>query len=337
MTETNISLQTVFFNNIKQVIAPNISMVNEISEILEVSTDGAYRRIRGETALTLEEVIKLCRHFKLSFDTFSSSTAGSVTFAYSPIGRDNTGFEKYLEDILRDLKNIETFQSRNIVFTAVDIPIFHYFKFPILTAFKIFYWQKAIIGVPELEHKKFDKTEVSQKLIDCAAEILKTYCNIPSTEIWTEDTIISAIKQIEFFWDAGFFENKEDALEVVEELSLMTKGILRQAQLTKKFIHENKADASQGDFSMYQSDVMIASNTIFVTMNDVKATYLSFNTFNAMITTNAAFCAETDLWIKNLMKKSNQISGVGEKQRNIFFGKMEQHIDRLRKKITSVF
>lgn len=335
MTGTNISQQTAFFNAIKQIISPNITMVNEISEIIEVSTDGAYRRIRGETSLTLDEAIKLCRHFKLSFDMFNSSTAGSVTFAYSPMGRDVVGFEKYFADILRDLKNMETFSNRNIVFAAVDIPLFHYFKFPTLTAFKIFYWQKAIISIPELEHKKFDKAEIPQKLIDCAAEILKTYCNIPSTEIWTEDTILSAIKQIEFFWDAGFFMNKEDALVVVEELSLMTKGILRQAQLTKKFIHENKADASEGDFCMYQSDVMVASNTIFATIGDGKATYLSFNTFNAMITTNAAFCAETDLWIKNLMKKSNLISGIGEKHRNIFFGRLEQHTDRLRKKISS--
>ena len=43
-------LQTRFLDAIKQMLPASTSLVSEISDLLEVSNDSAYRRIRGETA-----------------------------------------------------------------------------------------------------------------------------------------------------------------------------------------------------------------------------------------------------------------------------------------------
>ncbi len=41
-------LQINLFNHIKSVMPSNLSFVDEIADVLDISNDSAYRRIRGE-------------------------------------------------------------------------------------------------------------------------------------------------------------------------------------------------------------------------------------------------------------------------------------------------
>jgi hypothetical protein len=56
-------LQRQFFERIKLRVAPHLNMVDEIGELLSIGSDSVYRRMRGDTALTLEEAIQLANKF----------------------------------------------------------------------------------------------------------------------------------------------------------------------------------------------------------------------------------------------------------------------------------
>ena len=62
------NLQQLLFQQIKVKIPENLSFVHEIAELLEISYDSAYRRIRGEKELSLEELVKLGVRFEISLD-----------------------------------------------------------------------------------------------------------------------------------------------------------------------------------------------------------------------------------------------------------------------------
>ena len=66
MAENDI--QNQLFNQIKDRLPENLSLVDEIADLLEISNDSAYRRIRGDKALEFEELGKLAKHFKISLD-----------------------------------------------------------------------------------------------------------------------------------------------------------------------------------------------------------------------------------------------------------------------------
>ena len=51
MTNPTTNLQSRFFQELKSIIPPYSSLVDEIAELLQVSMDSAYRRIRGEKLL----------------------------------------------------------------------------------------------------------------------------------------------------------------------------------------------------------------------------------------------------------------------------------------------
>ncbi|MEI8270578.1 MAG: hypothetical protein WCG45_04360, partial [bacterium] len=196
--------------------------------------------------------------------------------------------------------------------------MFQNFAHPYLTSFKIFYWNKSILNAPGFEDKKFETAHMDKELLEIAENIYDCYSKINSIEIWSDDTANSTLKQVEFYWDAGAFKSKEDALLVCEELGTMFARIQKQAEISIKLDANNKPASKEKNFEFYHSDVMIGNNSVMTKMGNHTGAYVSYHTFNVMLTTNANFCKETDLWLTNLIRKSNLISGVAEKQRYRF-------------------
>ncbi len=329
------TVQQEFITRLKETLPANKSLVDELSDILKVSNDSAYRRIRGETALTIDEVSKLCAHYRIPFDHFAQTDSGksSVTFQYNHLSADFGRFEEYLSGLIQHMDTIKKTEPKEIIWCAEDVPIFHHFRYPKLSAFKLFYWTKSILNAPEYENHKFDPNLMSASALEKVKKIYDLYVKIPSIEIWTEDTLNSTLKQIEYYSESGLFATAEDAKSVLDEVDQMIHGLERQVAKSVKFTGEVPAPGDNCEFKLYFSDLMVGTNTILITAGSSKVCYLSINTFNSRATTNPGFHEENDRWVKNIIRKSTLISGVSEKQRMKFFKLLYDKIAQTRAKI----
>jgi len=337
MGETSIKnpVQVIFFEKLKHLVSQNVSLTNDIADILGISADGAYRRMRGESILSMDEMLKLCHHYKVSSDILSNPDDTAATFSFRKMINDELGFDEYLVGMLNDLERINSSNPKQIIFVASDIPIFQQFQFPDYAAFKVFFWQKAILNLPSYQDQKFSVANTTHKMLECCKKIAETYTRIPSIEIWHENTVASNLKLIEYAWDSGLFVSKEDALNICEQVSKLLTLVEKQAERSTKFIKEEKWAENEGNYTFYHSDLLLTNNHIFVTAGTSKVVYLSHNSFNIMSTTSAAFCNETENWLKNLMRKSLVISGVAEKQRHTFFKKSQEKVSALVSRISA--
>ncbi len=315
-------MQEVFIKHLKQVVPANISLVDDIAELLNISNDSAYRRLRNETELSLDETYKICKHYRISADSIFSDKTNSVTCNYIKLTDSAANFEDYLNSLLSQLKQIEKAENAKIIYAAEEIPIFHSFHTKKLATFKLFYWQRSVLNIQEYQSKKFDWDIIPENLLDIASQIHTTYSKIPSLEIWTTDTIQTTIKQIEYYFESGAFKDKEDAIATLIDLKEMMQNINQYAEKETK---HDKANLPQ--FNLYNSDLVIGTNCIHVNINESVFSYISFNTLNSLTTANRQFCEEIEHWMKNLIKKSTLISGIAEKQRFQFFNKAYKAID----------
>lgn len=325
MSSLNQELQTHFFDKIKDVIPQNQSMVDEIADLLDISKDSVYRRIRNSTSLTLEEIVKLCSHYKVSFDLNPQQTASNVTFTYNTLKNQND-FKKYLTNILKDLKSIAKSSEKQVIYAAIDIPIFHHLQFPELAAFKMFYWLKGVISDPMLNGKRFNVKHIDPEFIELGKELYRYYQNIPSIELWTTETINSHMEQIQYFWESGLFESKEDALKICQITEEELLCLQQQADSGSKII--DGTGTEENSFKLYQSEIEIGNNCIITKRGQTNAVYLSFHLMNYMVTTNDQFCNQTLAWADTLIKKSVLISEVSEILRYKFF---KQALEKNRK------
>ncbi len=81
------SIQSSFLDQVRSRLPANLSFVDELAEILNISRDSAYRRMRGETILSLDEVKIICNHFGVSLDSLLSSFCRDGFFSIARLGR----------------------------------------------------------------------------------------------------------------------------------------------------------------------------------------------------------------------------------------------------------
>jgi hypothetical protein len=119
--------QEFLFQRIKELLPPHASLVDTVASILHVSSDSAYRRIRGETPMVLDEAKELCQHFKISLDHLLNVKTGSTLFHDIRVNLKNYSYEKYLTDLIKQIQHVNSFIHKEIIYLNKDMPLFHRF------------------------------------------------------------------------------------------------------------------------------------------------------------------------------------------------------------------
>jgi transcriptional regulator with XRE-family HTH domain len=321
--------QVRFLQQVRQLAKGVFSFADELAEVLQVSPDSVYRRLRGETALTVDELLKICRHYHLSPDVLTQTESGVVNFQYQLLQSQEDFFQYFcsFRDQLRQLAKAG--KQAQVIYAADDVPIFHHFQFPEHAAFKMYFWMKSVLNIQSLAGKKFTPDMLPAPLLAVGREVYDLYCQVPSIEIWTEESANSTLNQILYCWESGLFEHHRDAAKIVEQTHQLVEQVEQQAEVSSKL----SGARNGGDFSMYHAEIQIGNNIVLVKAGPQQMVYIRHQTFNTLKSTNPTFCAETEQWLQNEIRKSLPISGVAEKQRYQFFQKIKQKIDRLAAKL----
>ncbi|MBL7739819.1 MAG: hypothetical protein JNK14_11400 [Chitinophagaceae bacterium] len=330
---TSTGVQQVFFNHIKSILPHHLSIVDEVANLLNISNDSAYRRMRGDKPLTFEEVQKLCVHFNISLDSIFHLDTDNYIFSGKLVSPSTFHFELYLKKMLADLEMVKSFEKAEFYFVNKDIPLFHHFQIPELAAFKFFFFMKTILSYPDLAFEKFSVDKVPESLKTIGKKVADTYCQVSSTEIWNVHGIETTLQQIDYYRDSRAFEKKEDILYIYDCMHQILTHVEKQATAGKKyplFLNESWGGAS---YRLYNNEVFIGDNTILVDAPVFRITFINHSVINYMSTRNTEFCDHIFQSIQNTMQRSLQISSTGEKERARFFNEMRENIDR-RKKIT---
>ncbi len=322
--------QDFLFQRIREMVPQHVSLVDSVSEVLHVSSDSAYRRIRGETLLGLEEARQLCAHFHLSLDQMLNVKSNSTLFQTSYIN-DIFTFDNYLRDLYQQLKNIEGFIQKEIIFLTKDIHIFANMLSEPFFAFRYFFWNKSIASNPEYATRSFSPDCLTPEIKALSEEMAKTYSRIPSTEIWNTEAVNSIILQIEYYKELGVFSSAEDIRIVYDSVEETLYHLKEQAELGIKFYPGENPSVKKQNLRFFYNRIVLGDNTILVTTDHIRTVYLNYNVLNYIITRDEKFCANTYREMEMLIRRSTMISDAGEKQRNHFFNILVSRIqDRKR-------
>ena len=325
--------QEFLFQRIKELLPPAMSLTDAVSEILHVSVDSAYRRIRNETPIVLQEAQLLCEHFHLSLDQVLQIKSNSILFENVRINNQQYSYKKYLDDLIGSMKYINSFNKKEIFYLTKDIPLFHNFYFHPLIAFRYFFWMKTILQHPDFVTKTIDLSGVPPEIEAMSRELTKFYTYIPSTEIWNTECINSAISQIEFYKESGVFSSSADIHLVYTALKETILHLKTQVEYGCKFLPGENPLSKKENFSFFYNRVILGDNTIFVTTDNVRTVYLNYDVLNYMMTRDENFCNQCHEDLNNLMKRGTVISQTSERQRNIFFGILLAKIEDRQQKI----
>lgn len=326
--------QQIFFKHIKSLLPAHISFVDSIADALDLSNDSAYRRIRGETQITLEEVKVLCEKFKISLDNLLHLNSSSFVFVSTLTNNTDFNYEKWLKSVLEVIKKVKSFEPCHMSYLAKEFPFFYYFLFPEIAAFKSFFFMKSILFYDEWKGAKFSVKDDYSQYHQIWKDLFDTFVSIPGTEIWNVENVTSTLRQIEFYHETGVFKTTDDMNCLFDKLADMLDHIQLQAEYGVKLQANQKPTGFSGaEYNLYINELILGDNMQVMQLGDKYYTYLNHTTLNHMMTTDERFNSYMKSSMDSIVKKSIPISKVNEKERLIFFNRLKAKLENARKRI----
>ena len=329
--EERVNVQTRFFEELKSKLPSNLSMANVVADELDISIDSAYRRIRGESDLSLAEFDILTSKYAISTDAILSKSHSSVHFNYRSIHHENFGFESYFSSLTEDIKALEHYGLKEIIYLALDLPLFYYFLFPKLAAFKVFFWERNVFNFPDTNERRFSFDLISENDLELSLKMLKIYQRVPTIEIWSEETLNSTLRQLNFYNEIGLFEKKQDILEILEDVKKVIDHIQKQAEYGHKFYpdEEEPIHGQKNNFKIYHNEVTLSDNVVLIKLENFNVVHIGHNVLNILTTNNQKFYDDNLYFAERVMKNSTLMSVSAEKERKRFFNLLHHKIDTM--------
>jgi len=325
-------LQQKLFAFIKRITdEKNISLPDEMADLLDISTDSAYRRIRGEKTITIDELYTLCNHYKVSMDALMNIAKEGILFQGQYLDKNNFRFEDYLKSVLKNLVFINSHQKKCFYYLCKDLPIFHHYHFREIAAFKRFFWLKTYFAFPGYEQQKFNFSDQPDEIYETGQRMLNAYNLLPSVEIWNLESMNIFFRQIDFYREGNVFQSDADIIILYEAIEKLWNHLEEQAALGYKFNYGDPQKKSTGEFRMYFNEVLLGDNNIFVELDGTYLSYVLHTTINFMLTKDEQFTRNMYNHVQNLMKRSTLISEVSEKERSRFFRIVRDRIENRKK------
>lgn len=331
-----MDIQVRLFEQIKAKLPAEEHLGKVLSELLDMSTDSVYRRLRGATSLTPEEIQLLCQHFEISFDKIMGTTGRSVVFHYNPIKRSEFSFNTYLEGINYGFTRMLSQKYKKLHMNYVEVNLFQLLNFPMLMRFKLVYFTKFYLNLPQMQDVKFtaDWTgDISQALL---TDTLVKYVKIPSVEVMDFDNCKGLVREIVSAYEAGMIATKEDALALLSETEKMFNHFIHQLSLSKKFIYGTEPKEIEDNYEVYVHPNYVPDNTVIADTNAYRLLYITHNMLNYLYSSDIEYVAKTFSVFNAMVKTCKKISSDNTSTRNAYAREILAFIDKARLRLEGV-
>ncbi len=323
-------MQEQFIKQIRSLIPENLNLIDEVMGVLDLNYDAAYRRINNKTSLSLEEAVKLAKHFKLSLNRmYEVGSQHTLLAEKSPILKDEADLEQYFKISLQSILPLTTLKSAEIIYSAKDIPIFYTLSDTYITKYKCYVWLKFLNEDGTMEKVTFEEflNHVPSSLISTANKVSEAYKNINIIEFWNDNTINGTLQQVFYYFETGLL-SKELALLVCKDINNIIDHV--EKQTIEQTLLNSKNDSS---YSLYKSDLLTMSNNMMVKARNKKMFFTPFTVLSYFRIEHPPTCDEMEQFFVKQMKNSKLLVNAGEKDRTLFFNKMRQKVETIIKRI----
>lgn len=335
MSNSTTGLQAYLFEAILSRFSKKSLAIIQLSDLLQISQDSVYRRIRCEKDIDITELEFLAKHFNISLDAYIYTQTNGVNFSFNVFSEKIERIEDYLDKVVESTTLMSRVPNSHTYYAANEIPIFYYCFFPEIIYFKLIVWGNNIWELPYLHNKPIDFELINERILKQSKQLIDLYRNMNSTELWSINLFDNTINQIEYYVQAGMFADTNDALMLCEKLQELLNQMEQMCKAGRKFHLKNDTGLG-GSFQLYHNEMIYNNNTIMLDSPGFKSVYATFTNPNYIGSQDTKICNFTKNWFNKAIKKSKYLSGDDERSRNAYFQGISKKINTLRKKIELV-
>jgi hypothetical protein len=316
-------LNEIIVNTVLKNIPKNIKPVIYLMELLNLSRESVYRRIRKDIPFSMDELTKLALTLNFSLDEIVEGSKRERIFF--DLGLKNPGnsidlfsavFQEYNSYIsnLSKAKNSSVFMALNCIY-----PLFTVF---FSNLFKFHYFKWLVETQDNLPKDYFSNLVLPQELSllqQKISEEIKYARNV--TIILSPNISLSIIKDIQYYYQRRLI-NKDD-------VEILKKDLLKMSDFSENVAKTGRLEGGDSQIDIYISIPYINSNTIYLEYDDVSEVHYWIYSNNPMIIKNSEISNIQKKWFLSLKKSSTLITQSNEILQADFFETQRKLINKL--------
>lgn len=297
---------------LKQKTPEGINPVDMLINIIPMSKEAAYRRLRGQIDFTFEEIVKIARELDISLDNLIN--AGNDKHAYQVnvacIGNGGSFMDDYIkwgENALNSLKKLRAKPNHYSLSINNNVPILYLYKYKMISKLRLYKWMYQ--RNPSVKTIKLSDFSVAPRALSIEKMIWKELQQTRIFFIYCQELVKSLVDDINYFRNLNLL-SKEECNQMIQEVFMLLEDMEHDAIIGKNqemlcTIHVSNIKFDN-DFILWHSD------------NLSRITFRLFGVNHYSID-DPRIILEMENWVKMLLKTSTLISFSGEKKRMQFF------------------
>lgn len=319
-------LQLELFDLIRDRLDQGSSIAEELMELLQVSSDSVYRRLRGETLLTFPEVARICQHFGISIDSLLNISTDEILFTQRWNDASVFSYSEYLNTHLNDLSTFRLLGNPTLYIQAGDLPDYYFFTAPELAAFRAFFIGRTTLQLKEFKSRKFDLDKTYEHHRALEREIFRQYLRIPSMEIWSRGLLDNLTAQLVFTAKSNYFRSPYMFFQLCDKLEQLTAKMQQMAETGVKTFLSGDIK-SKGKLQVYVNDFLHGDGTIIAKAGEKYATVVKHQEVGQLLSTNQQYGKRSWEVHERIANRSNLITGMPGEYFDRFFHELYARID----------
>jgi hypothetical protein len=315
------------FNYIKEKLPHNVSFIDEVADVLDISYDASYRRIKGKTALTLNDGLKLSERFKFDLSNLNidkENNSEKIVVEKTPYIISDNSIGAFFDKSIDEIEKVLNSKNGQVINCAKDFPFYHSDN-KTLKKFRLYLFINMLSKDPVIKKLPFSKFTPSKEVLEKYNLFINQYQKVSLVEIWNDTTIDNILNQIQYFFEVGL-TTKNETLSISDGLIISLKQIEEQAKNKKR----NQSDHS---FSLNHNNIISLLNTIFMKSGIKKAVFVPYTNLTYFKITDKNTTTQIEEYIKRQIEFSNNLTGEASIKRRKFFNSMYQKVEKRKLKL----
>jgi hypothetical protein len=311
-----LDINKKLISDILEKIPKTLKPVVYLTDLLDLSRESAYRRIRCEIPFTLEEITKLSLDLNLSIDkVINENDKERASFEFVSKGNASLNFLSmlkksriYIEHLI-NAKNSESIVALNYLPPVYTSFYDNLFKF---TYYKWIYLENGV------SRTAFSEIEIPEEINVLQKEIRASLKNINnSTLILDPNLFLSMIKDIQYYHQRKGINEKDK--------EMLMKDMADLIELFEKTARSGVLD-SNAKIDLYLSPLSVNTNSAYFEYGNTVESIVWVFSGNPTLIFHSEFCNLQKKWLMALKRQSMLISQSNEILQMEFFEKQREYL-----------
>ncbi|MCC9043774.1 hypothetical protein LNQ81_13930 [Myroides sp. M-43] len=305
------SYQKHFINIISEQLPEGVKLVDFLSDLVHLSKEACYRRIRCEVEFTLSEVVHISKALNINLTSLVIREAGEKVTCNLRIIKENNvvdGYSKKLEAELNVLEGFESKSKHSLLMVSKELPELLYFGSSGLMKLRL---MKLQLNQGVSSPKVFDQIELLPSLKKVQDAYWKAIQQFNIVLYLGPELLTGMLYDIEYFYktDMLSLENKNVLIAEIAEILDLIRDIGSTGEYKGKKIE------------LYISHLALELSHTCLVSDGLEATVLDLNYPNTLLSFDRTFNQAQTHRLQVIKRTSTLISQSGEIQRTTYLNK----------------